>query len=230
MAIAESGGRTWLLVAAERREFDGLLKRLEKSDPLGWPVEFGCEVRWKGDRWLLVANGPGAGSVEKALKERAEVDGLISTGFCGALDPSLRVGDIIVGRSGVACSGREGKEPVRGEVVTLDRVAVTAGEKGALRARTGAVAVDMEAAAVADKAAEWGVPFYCIRVVSDTAFEDLPLDFNLYRDSAGRFSRSRIALAALAHPFHTVPGLLRLDRNCKLAAEALGEFLVDCRF
>ena len=34
-------------------------------------------------------------------------------------------------------------------------------------------------------AAEWGVPFYCVRAVSDTASEDMPLDFNLYRDSEG---------------------------------------------
>jgi adenosylhomocysteine nucleosidase len=153
--------------------------------------------------------------VDKALTKRVEVDGLISTGFCGALDPALRVGDIVVGG---------------GKVFTLDRVAVTAEEKRDLRARTGAVAVDMEAAAVSRKAAEWGVPFYCIRAVSDTAYEDMPLDFNLYRDAEGRFSRSRIALAALARPFRRVPSLLRLDRNCKFAAEALGEFLADCRF
>jgi adenosylhomocysteine nucleosidase len=230
MATAEPSRRTWLLVAAERREFDGLLKRLGKPGKLGWPVDFGCEVSGNGDRWLLVANGPGTGLVEKALNKRVEVDGLISTGFCGALDPSLRVGDIILGGASVSRRAGQRSVTVRGEVVTLDRVAITAGEKGVLRAKTGAVAVDMEAAAVGRKAAQWGVPFYCIRAVSDTAFEDLPLDFNRYRDAQGRFSRPRIALAALARPFQTVPGLLRLDRNCKLAAEALGEFLVDCRF
>ena len=33
------------------------------------------------------------------------------------------------------------------------------------------------------------------------------------------------ALAALGHPFTVLPGLIRLDRNCRLAAERLGEFL-----
>ncbi len=87
----------------------------------------------------------------------------------------------------------------------------------------------MESAAIARKAAEWGVPFYAIRAVSDTALEDMPLDFNLYRDAAGRFSRTRIALAALARPFTRVPALLRLDRNCRIAAESLGDFFADCR-
>jgi hypothetical protein len=228
MATVESSGRTWLLVAAERREFDGVLKRFEKPVQLGWPVDFGCEVSGNGDRWLLVANGPGVNLVEKALSKKVQVDGLISTGFCGALDPALRIGDIVLGAA--AISRKTGPAPACGKVVTLDRVAATAAEKRELRAKTGAVAVDMEAAAVGRKAAEWGVPYYCIRVVSDTALEDMPLDFNLYRDADGHFSRSRIALAALARPLRRVPGLLRLDRNCKFAAEALGEFLADCRF
>jgi hypothetical protein len=87
----------------------------------------------------------------------------------------------------------------------------------------------MEAAAIAEKAKEWGVPFYSIRAVSDTASEDMPLDFNLYRDAAGRFSRSRIALAAMARPFSAIPALLRLNRHCRIAAESLGDFFADCR-
>jgi len=225
--MATADRRTWLVVAAERREFEGILKRFGKPSKLDWGVEFGCELTWNGDRWWLVANGPGAHLVVQALEKKVEVNAIINTGFCGGLDPSLRVGDIVVW----------GKPPAllnlhftTGEIVTTDRVAVTAAEKGALRAKTGAVAVDMEASAVSQKAREWGVPFYCIRAVSDTAFDDMPLDFNRYRDAEGRFSRPRIALAALARPLRTIPALLRLDRNCRIAAEALGEVFADCRF
>jgi len=204
--------RTWLVVAAERREFDGILRRFGKGKKLSWPAEFACETGFNGDRWLLIANGPGRERVEGALREkRIEVDGIISTGFCGALDPSLEVGAIVR------------------EVISIDRVAATAAEKRDLRARTGAAAVDMESAALAAKAAEWGVPFYAIRAVSDRAEEDMPLDFNLYRDVAGRFSRSRIALAAMARPFTNVPALIRLDRNCRLAAQSLGDYFAHCR-
>jgi hypothetical protein len=65
--------------------------------------------------------------------------------------------------------------------------------------------------------------------VSDVAGEDLPLDFNRYRDADGRFNRARIALAAMGRPFSVLPGLLRLDRNCRRAAERLGEFLANCQ-
>ncbi len=205
-------GKTWLVVAAERREFDGILKRFGPPAKLDWPAEFACEVERNGDRWLLIANGPGPRLVEQALEKKMDVNGIVSTGFCGALDPSLHVGDL-----------------VRERIYSSDRVAVSALEKSLLRKETGAAAVDMESAALARKAAEWGVPFYAVRAVSDGAGEDMPLDFNAYRDASGRFSRARIVLAALARPFTAIPALLRLDRNCRIAAESLGDFFADCR-
>lgn len=224
MAIAN----TWLVVAAEAREFDGILRRFGTSLKLDWPARFARQAQWNGDRWWLVANGPGPRLAGQALESKMDVSGIISTGFCGALDPALCIGDIVVDRSGRACNGP--RPAVCGEVVSMDRVAIAAAEKRDLRARTGAIAVEMESAAVAQKAVEWGVPFYGIRSVSDLANEDMPLDFNRYRDADGRFVRGRIALAALAHPFLRVPALLRLERNCQVAAEALGDFFADCRF
>jgi nucleoside phosphorylase len=107
---------------------------------------------------------------------------------------------------------------------------VTAAEKKALREKTGAIAAEMEAGAVKKIAGDWQVPFYCVRAVSDTAHEDMPLDFNLYRDSAGRFSLPRIALAAVSRPFTRIPALQRLEANCNVASESLGAFFADCRF
>jgi len=182
--------KRWLVVASERREIEKIADR---------------------ERWTIVISGPGARAVEKALGKKMDVEGIISTGFCGALDPALKVGDIVTS-----------------EIVCSDRVIVTVEEKRELRKKTGAAAVDMESAALSRIAGEWGVPFRSIRAVSDTAEEDMPLDFNLYRGADGSFSRSRIALAALRRPFTAVPALLRLDRNCKLAAERLGEYFAHC--
>src|SRR5258707_755543 len=93
--------KTWLLVGAERREFDGVVSRAKAESAsvseLNWPgVKFACAVAWRDDRWLLVANGPGPGLVTRALETRRDVDGIVSTGFCGALDPALRIGEIVV--------------------------------------------------------------------------------------------------------------------------------------
>jgi hypothetical protein len=217
---------TWLMVAAEEREFAGILKRAGEVRPLPWPgAAFSREAEWKNSRWFLIANGPGPRLVERALGRRPDVDRILSVGFCGALDPALRIGDIVV--SGEVPKGL-GASFVRGDVVSVDRVAFTAREKRDLRAATGAAVVEMESAAVAQKAQEWALPFGCVRVVSDAAREDLPLDFNRYRDADGRFERTRIALAALGRPFTVLPGLMRLDRDCRRAAERLGEFLANC--
>lgn len=202
--------RTVLLVAAEAREFSGVLRRAA-ARKLEWPeAAFSREIAWKRDRWLLVANGPGARLVRRVLARKRDVDLIVSVGFCGALDPALRVGDIVDAE----------------RVFTADRVAVTAVEKRILRKQTGADAVEMEAGAVEAKAREWGTPFHCVKVVSDTAADDLPLDFNKYRDSEGRFSRVRIAFAALRRP-SALAGLMRLDKNCRRAAEELGAFLAN---
>ena len=187
----------WLLVASESRELAGIKDR---------------------DRWLMLVTGSGTAAVERALANKMDVAGIINTGFCGALEPSLKIGDII-----------DWSQPGSRPQICSPRVIVSAKEKQALRQETGASVVDMESSAVENKANEWGVPFRYVRAVSDLADEDMPLDFNLYRDRDGNFSRPRIALAALRSPFTVLPGLLRLDRNCKLAAKRLGDFFDDCR-
>lgn len=228
--------KTWLLVAAERREFDGIRKRLGGTvERKKFPAKYVFEGTWNGERWMMVANGPGRKLVSEALSDdlilaargAGDVQAMISTGYCGALDPKLRVGDIVVSGEAQVSS----KRPfVSGAVHTCDRVAATVAEKRALREQTGAIAVDMEAEAVQSRASALGIPYACIRVVSDAAWENMPLDFNRYRGADGRFSRTRIALAAMARPFSVMPSLVEFDRRCQQASLALGDFLADCRF
>ena len=71
----------------------------------------------------------------------------------------------------------------------MDRVVSTAAEKALLA--KGADAVDMEAAAVAEMASARNLPFYAVRVVTDTWDENFPLDFNRMRSANGHFSRAR---------------------------------------
>jgi adenosylhomocysteine nucleosidase len=230
----------WLIVAAESRELSGMAEGCETSR-LGWALDFA--ERWtRGNRsWIAVANGPGPALSAEAVRLAAgetNLDGVMSTGYCGALAPDLRVGDVFVATQVLAPGSNQDFEcmvpaPFRaarqGTLVSVDRVAVTAAEKAALH-RLGADVVEMEAAGVASVARELGLPFACVRVVSDEAGEDLPLDFNQYRDSSGRFKRPRIALAGLGRPTSAIPALLRLDRNARLASRRLGEFFVNASF
>jgi nucleoside phosphorylase len=202
---------------------------------------------------VLVANGPGpklAGQAVDVARGREELNGLVSTGFCGALDPALKPLDIFVaaelldvgqalmpaagipagfGKAGSRAGSRRERLPHQtGTLLSIDRVAITAAEKSELR-KSGAAAIEMEAAAVAAKAKEHNLPFYCIRVITDTAGENLPLDFNRMRDANGRFSRSKIVAAAFRKPM-VFPKLLKFNKRCKNAAQALGDFIVDTRF
>lgn len=216
------------MVAAEAREFAGIVKRFGPARKFdGISARFAREVQKDGDRWRLVANGPGPRCVEEMLGEKMDVSGIINTGFCGALDPALSIGDIVVWGDAPVNAGSRFSS---GEIVSSDRVVATAGEKRRLREQTGAIAAEMEAAAVKKVAAQWNAPFYCIRAVSDRADEDLPLDFNSYRDSAGRFRLPAIAFAAIRRPFARIPALKRLEANCTVAAESLGAFFANCRF
>jgi adenosylhomocysteine nucleosidase len=232
---------TLLLIAANPMEFSGLVPRLPAPQPMRLPLDYAIRID-AGDRcWLLAANGPGprlaAAAVETAMAG-TRVNAVISTGFCGGLDPSLEAGDVFVAdavlfgsapsapASKPACSLRHSG----GVIVCGDRVIQTVEEKQAVRRQTGASAVDMESGAVQAQARLAGVPFYCVRSVTDTAGESFFLDFNSARDQEGRFIHSRILKAALRRPLRGVPELFRLTRRARLAADALGGFLTACEF
>jgi adenosylhomocysteine nucleosidase len=222
-------------------EFAGIRGQLGSFRQLDWSIQYaGCGI-WKERKVTLAAEGPGVALAVRALhaalsRDRFEL--LISTGFCGGLDPKLELGAVIVasevreessGRRFLPAMPRcQGRMEI-GSMLTVNRVAVSAGEKARLRA-TGARAVEMESAALAEGAEQAGLRFSCFRAVSDTAAEDMPLDFNAYRDSEGRFERGRIARAALASPVRSIPALLRLRGACRLAAAKLGDFFADCQF
>lgn len=233
--------RTLLLVAAERLELEGVLARCSSVERLRWPVDFAARGVLKGTRLILAANGPGPKLAAEAVETACgleEIEGIVSTGTCGGLDPDLRCGDIFVASEVRALDAGVTyvPQPLRsarlfrsGPLVSADRVVSTAEEKRRLRA-TGAGAVEMEAAGVAARASEHGLPFFCVRVVMDGASESFALDLNRFRDASGRFSRWGILRAALFHPWVVVPEMILLRRTCAAASRALGEFFAECQF
>jgi adenosylhomocysteine nucleosidase len=188
---------------------------------------------------LAVANGAGPLRAASALDAAADFfppDAVISTGFCGALDPALSLSDVVVATAVVSADGRYGALPVSsptlhhsGVVCSIDRVAQTAGEKLRLRA-AGAMVVEMEAAGVAARAQSRGLPFYCIRVVTDLAGETMANDFNAALRADGHFDTMVILRGALLRPLARLPELCRLRQRSVRAASVLGDFIADCRF
>jgi adenosylhomocysteine nucleosidase len=224
-----------LFVAADPMEFRGLLARAENVQPYPLATDFSRSARIGSHEALLVANGAGwarAGAAVKAAGAFAP-DAVVSTGFCGALDDSLEIAGIVAGTE-ISGGGRTYacvplEAPHRGVVASIDHVAQTADEKRKLR-QAGALAVEMEAAAVAAGAQQHGIPFYCIRSVTDLACENLNNDFTGALRSDGHFDTMFILRGALRRPTVRVPELLRLRSRCIRAAQALGDFIVGCRF
>ncbi len=229
-----------LVVAAEPGELRELQSRCSAVKRLRWPVWFARSGELNGAGVLLVANGPGpelAAAAVRAAAERSRLEAVLSTGYCGALDPEFAPGDVFVAvrveSDGATYAGtmpEAGGRPFRtGTLLSLDHVVRTPAEKARLRER-GAAAVDMEAGAAAFEACRNGVRFYCIRAILDRAQEGFLLDFDALRGANGRYDRVRIVKAALQRPWAFVPELLRLRQRAELAGRALGDFIGHCRF
>ena len=118
-----------------------------------------------------------------ARAERVAADAVVVAGVCGAVDPALRPGDVVVatelrdehsvrtltGTATIARALRDrGLRVVCGPMLTVDHVLGRA-ERESLRA-DGVIAVDMESSRLAPRD---GVPFAVVRTVVDTADRSL---------------------------------------------------------
>ena len=180
---------------------------------------------------MAIANGAGPKRAYAAVGG-PDLQAVCNIGFCGALDPAMRIGDIFVatGVNGEPISrARNLNTPYEGPLTSIDHVARTAAEKASLYA-AGAMAVEMEAAGALRRAQALNVPFYSVRVVSDLACETLHCDFNRALRDDGRIGIARLAAEALTRPFTCLPELLRLAKRAAAGSERLGAFLAGCEF
>lgn len=182
-------------------------------------------------RGMLHTVVTGMGAENAARAARAQLDRhrprwVITSGFAGGLDPALAVGQVVFEADGefplTPALRRAGGRP--GVLVQTARVAVTAGEKRALRVATGADAVEMESSAIRAVCREAGIPAATVRVISDAAHHDLPLDFNALMGPGHRLRMDRLILRVLSSP-RLVPRLLRFQRQVGGAAGGLARLL-----
>lgn len=187
-------------------------------------------------RWLegaaragveVLASGIGAAAArrrgEQAVARGAAA--IVSAGFCGALTPDLKVGDLVAAERVVdAATGREFtadaallmRAPGRhGVLVTTPRIVRGPGD----RAHLSGLACDMESAVLADVARAAGVPFLALRAVTDEAHHTLP-DFDRLTDKAGALTPGFGLLHLLTRPAD-IPRLLRLWPASRKAGRAL---------
>jgi adenosylhomocysteine nucleosidase len=162
---------------------------------------------------------------------------VLSTGFSGALGDDRQVGDVVLATEVTNAEGKvwpvtwpaelppgEWRPPLhRGRILTTAKLVATPEEKRALGQQHEAVAVDLETAAVARLCTRRGVPFGCVRVISDDC--RMPLSPRL----VSLLSGNQVSPVRLLGALLRAPGLStefwRLAKQTRHAARQLGTAL-----
>ena len=206
----------------------------------------GTVAAWHGhtagqDVWL-VKTGVGvqrAATAARLLSDRQRCALFVSTGCAGALAEDLGPGDLAVARAIVAPGGAQHdtdavqrahafrvaeRAALRATIATVlcSPEALRSARAKRAAARThGAVAVEMEGAPIAARAAEVGVPFLSVRAILDTVDTELPEGL-VDRDNGT--IRSRALVSHLVTHWHSLPSLLPLLRMQAAARGSLARF------
>ena len=155
-----------------------------------------------------------------------EPDLVLTCGFAGGLNPHLKIGDVVfeIPQPSTFNLQLSTYGATSAKFFCADRIATTVTEKKKLRAETGADAVEMESAAIHAVCRERGIPCATIRVISDTADEDLPLDFNALSKPDKNLDFGKLFLAIAKSP-EKIGALMQLQKKTRFAAEQLAAVL-----
>jgi len=189
------------------------------------------EHKHAGGRWIAGCSGMGGERAAVAFREMeryGSIDAVCSVGWAGGLNPGMsaasvwHISQVIDTQTGEHFSTAQSlpgstEWPV---LATATRVA-DAPEKLRLAASYGAALVDMEAATIARLALAKGIPFYCMKAVSDDMDASLP-DLNPFVRADGRMHMAPFLAHVAVRP-RSWAGLMRLGRNSDLAAQHLAD-------
>lgn len=187
-----------------------------------WPARVigGCERLITG-----MGRKNAAASIRRALatlKPRL----VVTAGFAGGLNPELALGTVVFDEDFEVGLGPEllKLEAVPARFYCARRVAVTAAEKLELWKTTGADVVEMESSVIRTICREQKTPSATVRVISDAAGDDLPLDFNALMTSNDRINYPKLIWQLLSRP-KNIPRVMKFQEQTVFAARKLGEVL-----
>ena len=209
------------LIAALERELHPLAR--------GWNVtelvDQGRSYRvYRCNDVLAVAGGIGAGAAGKlarAIVAKYRPQTLVSVGVAGALIRSLKVANVVTPNVIIdAATGHEYRcEAGGGILVSAAQISGSTAARQALVEKFHALAVDMEAAAVAEVARAEQVGFRCVKAISDEAGFSMP-NLGSFVDEQGRFATGKFVAWAIWRPW-VWPKVIALARNTGKAVRAL---------
>jgi nucleoside phosphorylase len=155
----------------------------------------------------------------KVLVESVRPEVVTSIGFAGAAAPDIAVGDVVIPAEIVRYSNgqRYRADCGRGVLATVDEVAGPE-EKSHLATGLGVIAVDMEAAGVAQASQEAGRRFFAVKAISDSQSENVDLVSKFVQPEGFQTGRFVAHIAVRPQLWPTVG---RLARNSSVASRAL---------
>jgi adenosylhomocysteine nucleosidase len=181
--------------------------------------------------WQLGAMGAGAAkSLQRKLDASVPVL-LISAGFAGGLQPSLKAGDLVLGENYsdphvVSKLSLDERWHVGG-VSTAQAILERSEEKRRLGLETGCLAGDLETAQLAQVCAERALPMLSVRCISDALEDDLPVPAaTLLNPGTGRPDPLALFRYMINHPW-SVGGFNKLLKNSRLAQAQLAKGLEE---
>jgi adenosylhomocysteine nucleosidase len=211
MASQQGGGQGGVVTAGRVRRLLVLtavdVEARALARHLGLAPVCGSTSRFGGGSVEIAVVGLAAAHLDARLTSGPSPGTLvISAGACGALAPELAVGALVVPESVLTRDGRRLSTASvpglarQGTLAGVDRVLEDAAAKSRLWLETGALAVDMESAAILDWAAARDLPAAVVRAVSDPAGRGVPADLARVVQDDGRVRPLRAVSAVLARP------------------------------
>lgn len=152
---------------------------------------------------------------------------VITSGFAGGLSPTLRMGDIVWDADPAfpkSIALPRLAHPAR--FLCVDQILATSQAKAAAWSSTHADAVEMESKHIRTLCASQGIPSATIRIISDTAHEDMPLDFNTLMTADQQLSFLKLA-ATIARQPSAIPALWRFGQQTRRCADDLSRCLLE---
>jgi adenosylhomocysteine nucleosidase len=167
---------------------------------------------------------------ERAAREAARLlaaakpDVVICAGYGGALVAEMQLGEIVIDARGAKLEGRFNARA--GKIFTAANVAESVAEKQRLGHETGALAVDMETAVVAEVCEPAGIPVIGVRAISDRMEEAVPVPMDYWFDLERQRPRVLALLGFLARNPGRIAPVARFVRGLAPARAALAKTLV----
>jgi len=195
-------------------------------------------IRGRSDHRVIEVLHTGVG--EKVCRQRVaeflqdqQFDLLISSGFAGALNDRLQIGDLLLAKNFSTVELSEvgssfSRLPIHeADLLTVRALIDSNDERNKIAHTSGAAAVDMETEFIARACAEHGIPLLSLRVITDTPREPFPAPPNVLFDIEQQQTRFlTLATFFLARP-NRVPQLIQFARRIARVRKIIASALFD---